>query len=94
MGAFTAWFVLLGGAALVGGLSGWYLRGTLSWIAGLLLPPALIGLSMVLEYSLTDDVEIMVWAPVALVFAGTPAVLTSCVSMLALRSLSKRRHGF
>jgi hypothetical protein len=77
------WFMLLSGAALIGGLSAWYLRGGTAWLVASLLPPALfLGWLLALEYLVPYHGGGASMWPVAFVIGGTAAALTSCCALL------------
>lgn len=89
-----AWLAILGGASLVGGLSGWYLRGGFSWAVGLLLPPSLfLSLLLVEEYLVPYQGGGASMWPIAFIVGGTAAVLASCSSLLVFRAVRRRRDA-
>lgn len=88
------WFVLLGGSALVGGLTAWNLRGASSWLVAFLLPPALfLAWLLATEYLLPYRGGGASMWPVALVVGGTAAALTSCCALALVRLVKPRRQG-
>lgn len=89
-----AWLAILGGASLVGGLSGWYLRGGFSWAVALLLPPSLfLSWLLVEEYLMPYRGGGASMWPIAFVVGGTAAVLASCFSLLLLRRVRRWRDA-
>jgi len=89
-----SWFVLLGGSALVGGLTAWYLRGASSWLVACLVPPALfLAWLLVNEYLLPYRGGGASMWPVALAVGGTAAALTSCCALALVKLVKPRRHG-